>query len=117
MPKIPKEVLDQLVGDGTMTAEQVNATTMTLKKALVERALVGGCHVTWGSGPVQLGLRLGVHGLGAAAVALVCRVQQRLEAAFAVAWHLDAQRPIPRDDPCGRSRASCNVRRNDSFHR
>jgi len=41
LPKIPKELLDALVGDGTMTAEQVNATTMALKKALIERALGG----------------------------------------------------------------------------
>jgi putative transposase len=41
LPKIPKELLDQLVGDVTMNAEQVNATTMALKKALIERALGG----------------------------------------------------------------------------
>jgi len=41
LPKIPKELLDQLVGDVVMNAEQVNATTMALKKALIERALGG----------------------------------------------------------------------------
>jgi transposase-like protein len=42
LPKVPKELLDQLVGTGApMTAEQINATTMALKKALIERALGG----------------------------------------------------------------------------
>jgi len=42
LPKIPKEVLDQVVaGAAPMTAEQINATTMALKKALIERALGG----------------------------------------------------------------------------
>ena len=41
LPKISKEVLDQMVADGPMTAEQINATTMALKKALIERALGG----------------------------------------------------------------------------
>ena len=42
LPKVPKELLDQLVGDAApMTAEQINATTMALKKALIERALGG----------------------------------------------------------------------------
>ena len=42
LPKIPKELLDQMVGSGApMTAEQINATTMALKKALIERALGG----------------------------------------------------------------------------
>jgi transposase-like protein len=41
LPKIPKEVLDQIVAEGPMTAEQINATTMALKKALIERALSG----------------------------------------------------------------------------
>ena len=42
LPKVPKELLDQLVGAGTpMTADQINATTMALKKALIERALAG----------------------------------------------------------------------------
>ncbi len=38
LPSIPKELLDQLV-TGPMSAEQVNATCMALKKALIERAL------------------------------------------------------------------------------
>ena len=42
LPKIPKELLDQVVAEGApMTAEQINATTMALKKALIERALGG----------------------------------------------------------------------------
>lgn len=42
LPKVPKELLDQLVGtEWPMTAEQINATTMALKKALIERALGG----------------------------------------------------------------------------
>ena len=42
LPKVPKEVLDQIVAGGApMTAEQINATTMALKKALIERALGG----------------------------------------------------------------------------
>ena len=41
LPKIPKEVLDQIVAEGPMTAEQVNATMMALKKAIIERALGG----------------------------------------------------------------------------
>jgi len=39
LPKIPKEVLDQIVADGPLTAQDINATTMALKKALIERAL------------------------------------------------------------------------------
>ena len=41
LPKIPKEVLERMVAEGPMTAEQINATTMALKKALIERALSG----------------------------------------------------------------------------
>lgn len=41
LPKIAKELLDQIAAEGPMTAEQINATTMALKKALVERALAG----------------------------------------------------------------------------
>ena len=41
LPKIPKEVLDRIVAEGPMTAQQVNATMMALKKALIERALCG----------------------------------------------------------------------------
>jgi transposase-like protein len=41
LPKIPKELLDQIVAEGPMTAQQINATTMALKKALIERALGG----------------------------------------------------------------------------
>ncbi len=38
LPKIPKELLDQLV-TGPMTGEAVNAATVAFKKALIERAL------------------------------------------------------------------------------
>ena len=38
LPSIPKEVIDQLVS-GPMTAQAVNATSMALKKALLERVL------------------------------------------------------------------------------
>jgi putative transposase len=39
LPSIPKELMQQLTGGTTpMTAEQINATTMALKKALMERA-------------------------------------------------------------------------------
>jgi putative transposase len=41
LPKIAKEVLDRMVAEGPMTAEQINAATMALKKALIERALAG----------------------------------------------------------------------------
>ncbi len=36
---IPAELLEQLGGGGVMTAEQINAVTKRLKKALIERAL------------------------------------------------------------------------------
>ena len=40
LPSIPHELIEQLTGGVTpMTAEQINATTMALKKALIERAL------------------------------------------------------------------------------
>jgi transposase-like protein len=38
LPKIPKEIVDQLV-TGPMSAAELNSVTMALKKALVERAL------------------------------------------------------------------------------
>jgi transposase-like protein len=38
LPRIPKELIDQLVS-GPMTAEAVNAASMAFKKALIERAL------------------------------------------------------------------------------
>src|SRR5258708_4675801 len=40
-PKISKELLNQILAEGPMTAEQINATTMALKMALIERALSG----------------------------------------------------------------------------
>jgi len=41
LPKIPKEVLDQIATEGPMSGQQINATMMALKKALIERALGG----------------------------------------------------------------------------
>ena len=42
LPKLPKELVDQIAGNGgPMTADQINAATMALKKALIERALGG----------------------------------------------------------------------------
>ena len=38
LPKIPKELMDQLVS-GVMTAEEVNAATLAFKKALIERVM------------------------------------------------------------------------------
>ncbi len=38
LPKIPKELMDQLVS-GPMTGEEVNAATMAFKKALIERVM------------------------------------------------------------------------------
>lgn len=38
LPKIPKELMDQLVS-GPMTGEQVNAATLAFKKALIERVM------------------------------------------------------------------------------
>jgi len=42
LPALPKELVDQIAAGGApMTAEQINAATMALKKALIERALAG----------------------------------------------------------------------------
>ena len=42
LPKIPKELLDQIAGPGgLMSGEEINAATTALKKALIERALGG----------------------------------------------------------------------------
>jgi putative transposase len=42
LPKLPKELVEQIAGGaGPMTAAEINAATMALKKALVERALAG----------------------------------------------------------------------------
>src|ERR1700750_3280391 len=40
LPAIPAELLEQF-GNGPMTAETINAATLALKKALIERALGG----------------------------------------------------------------------------
>jgi len=48
LPSIPKELIEQLIGGATpMTADQINATTMALKKALIERALGAERPTTW----------------------------------------------------------------------
>ena len=49
LPSISKELIEQLIGGATpMTADQINATTMALKKALIERALgAESCPTTW----------------------------------------------------------------------
>ena len=53
LPKIPKELLDQIAGaDAPMTAGQINAATMALKKALIERALGG--ELSFGTLPLSL---------------------------------------------------------------
>ncbi|GAB1411817.1 hypothetical protein MASR1M97_05530 [Candidatus Desulfobacillus denitrificans] len=46
LPRIPKEVIEQLVS-GPMTAEAVNAASMAFKKALIERALGRSSPTTW----------------------------------------------------------------------
>ncbi|CAK7021209.1 MAG: IS256 family transposase IS1090 [Kerstersia gyiorum] len=40
LPVIPAELLEQF-GNGPMTAQAINAATLALKKALIERALAG----------------------------------------------------------------------------
>ena len=52
LPSIPKELIEQLTGGVTpMTAEQINATTMALKKALIERVLGAELTQHLGYGP------------------------------------------------------------------
>jgi hypothetical protein len=41
LPKIPKELLDQFVQSGTMSAGEIQDASMAFKKALIERALGG----------------------------------------------------------------------------
>lgn len=50
LPTIPAELLEQF-GSGPMTAEAINAATMALKKALIERALNGEMHHHLGYAP------------------------------------------------------------------
>ena len=40
LPAIPRELLESF-GNGPMTAEAINAVSLALKKALIERALAG----------------------------------------------------------------------------
>jgi transposase-like protein len=54
LPKIAKELLDQIVS-GPMTGEAVNAASMAFKKALIERALGAelGHHLGYPSGAAK----------------------------------------------------------------
>lgn len=52
LPKIPDELIDQIVKGQPMTGEEVNAASMAFKKALIERALGAelGFHLGYPSG-------------------------------------------------------------------
>ena len=50
LPAIPAELLEQF-GNGPMTAESINAATLALKKALIERALGGEMNHRLGYSP------------------------------------------------------------------
>jgi len=52
LPKIPDELIDQIVKGQPMTGEEVNAASMAFKKALIERALGAelGFHLGYASG-------------------------------------------------------------------
>ncbi|KGE10181.1 transposase, partial [Burkholderia gladioli] len=54
LPAIPAELLEQF-GNGPMTAEAINAATLALKKALIERALGGELnhHLGYASGAAK----------------------------------------------------------------
>lgn len=54
LPTIPAELLEQF-GNGPMTAEAINAATLALKKALIERALGGEMnhHLGYASGAAK----------------------------------------------------------------
>jgi putative transposase len=54
LPAIPAELLEQF-GNGPMTADAINAATLALKKALIERALGGELshHLGYASGAVK----------------------------------------------------------------
>jgi len=54
LPAIPAELLEQF-GNGPMTAEAINAATLALKKALIERALGGEMnhHLGYASGSAR----------------------------------------------------------------
>jgi transposase-like protein len=54
LPTIPAELLEQF-DNGPMTAESINAATMALKKALIERALGGEMnhHLGYSSGAAK----------------------------------------------------------------
>lgn len=54
LPAIPAELLEQF-GSGPMTAEAINAATLALKKALIERALGGEMnhHLGYASGAAK----------------------------------------------------------------
>jgi putative transposase len=57
LPKFSKAVLDQLVRDGPLSAEEIDRTILALKKALVERALSGELshHLGYAAGGEPLG--------------------------------------------------------------
>jgi putative transposase len=61
LPAIPAELLEQF-GNGPMTSDAINAATLALKKALIERALGGELnhHLGYPSGAVK---PAGLHGL------------------------------------------------------
>lgn len=48
--RIPQEVLDQIATDGPMSGQQINATTMALKKAVERRSCAGGAGAGAGVG-------------------------------------------------------------------
>ncbi len=54
LPAIPAELLGQF-GNGPMTADAINAATLALKKALIERALGGEMnhHLGYSSGAAK----------------------------------------------------------------
>ena len=53
LPVVPAELLEQF-GSGPMTAEAINAATLALKKALIERALGGEMnHLGYPSGAAK----------------------------------------------------------------
>jgi transposase-like protein len=54
LPKIPKELMDQLVA-GPMTGEQVNAATLAFKKALIERVMGAELGHHLGQGEAEAG--------------------------------------------------------------
>lgn len=52
LPVIPSELLESF-GDGSMTAEAINAASLAFKKALIERALAGELNHHLATRPAQ----------------------------------------------------------------